>query len=79
MAILKVNERTVEHLQLEIGHLKKEKDLFRRDNDSLRDENSMLREVLADLTSTESYWNNEVSTKTMLWRIKNLLNNLNNG
>jgi|TARA_B110000503_G_scaffold59045_1_gene94296 FtsZ-binding cell division protein ZapB len=78
MAILKVNERTVEGLQLEIDHHKREKAEYRRDNDSLRTDNNMLLEMLKDLTENESYWVDDVNTKTMLWRIKNLLNNINN-
>jgi hypothetical protein len=40
----------------------------------------MLLEVLSDLSEDESYWNMEdTSVQTMLWRLKNLLNNLKNG
>ena len=76
MSKLKINERTVEALQLEIDHHKKEKAYFRRYNDSLRETNLMLLEALTELTSNESYWSTDVETKTMLWRLKNLLNNL---
>jgi FtsZ-binding cell division protein ZapB len=79
MAKLKINERTVEGLQLEIDHHKKEKAYYRRDNDSLRETNSMLIEALSELTSNESYWSTDIETKTMLWRLKNLLNNIKSG
>lgn len=73
----KINERTVEGLQLEIDHHKKDKQSALRDNDSLRQENMMLKELLADITSRDECWNDTVETKTLLWRLKNMLNNLN--
>jgi regulator of replication initiation timing len=80
MAKLKINERTVEALQAEIDHHKREKSEVLRENDSLRSTNQMLLEVLNDLTEDTSYWNTEdTSVQTMLWRLKNLLNNLKNG
>ena len=79
MAKQKINERTVEALFAEIDHHKKEKAQVLKDNDSLRADNSMLLEMLKDLTENESYWTQDVATKTTVWRLKNLLNNLNNG
>tara|TARA_B110000259_G_C13944094_1_gene373979 strand:+ start:619 stop:858 length:240 start_codon:yes stop_codon:yes gene_type:complete len=76
MAKLKVNERTVEALQLEIDYHKKEKAYVLRENDSLRADRMMLLEMLSDLTENESYWSEDVATKTTVWRLKNLLNNL---
>jgi len=79
MAKLKVNERTVDALQAEIEYHKRDKSEVLRENDSLRADKVMLLEILSDLTSDESYWNMEdTSVKTMLWRLKNLLNNLKN-
>ena len=79
MAKLKINERTVEGLQAEIEYHKRDKMETLRENDSLRSTNQMLLEVLKDLTEDESYWNMEdMSVQTMLWRLKNLLNNLKN-
>jgi hypothetical protein len=49
-----------------------------RENDSLRADRMMLLEMLSDLTETESYWADDVATKTTVWRLKNLLNNLKN-
>jgi len=80
MAKLKINERTVEALQAEIEYHKRDKMETLRDNDSLRATNQMLLELLSDLSQDESYWNIEdTSVQTMLWRLKNLLNNLKNG
>jgi len=80
MAKLKINERTVEALQAEIEYHKRDKMETLRENDSLRSTNQMLLEVLNDLTEDESYWNtDDTSVQTMLWRLKNLLNNLKNG
>lgn len=76
MAKQKINERTVEALYAEIDYHKKEKAQALRENDSLRADNSMLLELLADITSNEDYWSNDVTTKTVLWRLKNMLNNL---
>ena len=79
MAKLKVNERTVDALQAEIEYHKRDKSEVLRENDSLKADKVMLLEILSDLTSDESYWNMEdTSVKTMLWRLKNLLNNLKN-
>jgi cell division protein FtsB len=75
----RTNERSVDALYLEIDQHKREKADLRRENDSLRNNNMMLTDVLEDLTNNESYWSPEVSTKTMLWRLKNILNNLKNG
>ena len=73
----KINERTVEALQHEIDYHKKDKQSALRDNDALRTENMMLKELLTDITSQEGCWTDDVPTKTMLWRLKNILNNLN--
>ena len=75
----RTNERSVDALYLEIDQHKREKADLRRENDSLRNNNMMLTDVLEDLTNNESYWSAEVSTKTMLWRLKIILNNLKNG
>jgi hypothetical protein len=37
----------------------------------------MLKELLTDITSQEACWADDVPTKTLLWRLKNILNNLN--
>jgi regulator of replication initiation timing len=73
----KINERTVEALHAEIDYNKTEKALVLRENDSLRTENVMLKELLTDITSNEDIWTDDVPTKTLLWRLKNILNNLN--
>lgn len=74
--MLKTNEKSVDALYLEINHHKREKAELRKDNDLLRNNNMMLMNVLEDLTNDESYWSTDVSTKTMLLRLKNILNNL---
>lgn len=74
----RANERQVDSLYLEIDHLKREKAELRKENDLLRNNNMMLMDVLENLVSDESYWSVEVSTKTMLWRLKNILDNLKN-
>lgn len=76
MPKLKINERTVEGLQLEIDHHKKEKSEILRENDSLRADNSMLLEILEDMTTDDSYWKEDPQTQSMRWRVKNLVNNL---
>jgi len=72
----KINERTVQNLNLEIDEHKKAKQSALRDNDALRQENSMLKEILLDITSQDDCWNDTVETRTLLWRLKNLLNNI---
>lgn len=76
MAKFKINERTVEGLQLEIDHHKREKAEVLRENDSLRANNSMLLEILTEMTNDDSYWKDDPQTQTMRWRVKNLVNNL---
>ena len=74
----RTNEKSIDALYLEIDHHKREKAELRKDNDSLRNNNIMLMNIFEDLVNDESYWTTEVSTKTMLWRLKNILNNLKN-
>lgn len=76
MPKLKINERTFDGLQAEIDHHRKEKASVLRDNDSLRSDNSILLEILTEMIDDDSYWNTDTSTKTMRWRVKNLVNNL---
>lgn len=76
MAKLKINERTVEALQLEIDHHKREKALVLRENDSLRSDNVMLKELLNSLIEEQDLWVDTVEAKTMLFRCKNILNSL---
>lgn len=76
MAKLKINERTVEALQAEIDNQKRQKQEVLRENDSLRADNSMLLEILTDMVDDNTYWNDDPSTQTMRWRVKNLVNNL---
>lgn len=76
MPKLKINERTVQNLNLEIDEHKKAKQSALRDNDALRQENAMLKEILHDITSQDDCWTDTVETKTLLWRLKNLLNNI---
>jgi FtsZ-binding cell division protein ZapB len=78
MAKLKVNEKTVDALYLEIDHYKREKNVILRENDSLRANNSMLTEILTSLTEEASYWSDTVETRTMLFRLKNILNQMKN-
>jgi FtsZ-binding cell division protein ZapB len=74
----RTNERSIDSLYLEIDQHKREKAELRKENDSLRNNNVMLINIFEDLVNDESYWTTEVSTKTMLWRLKNILNNLKN-
>ena len=78
MAKFKVNVRTVDGLFLEIDHHKKEKAEILRENDSLRANNSMLIDVLTALTEDASYWSDSIETKTMIFRLKNILNQMKN-
>jgi len=75
MPKLKINERTVEALQLEIDQCKKEKQQIQHENDSLRQENGMFAEILIEMTGDDSYWNDDPQTQTMRWRVKNMVNN----
>lgn len=76
MAKFKINERTVEALQLEIDHHKREKSEILRENDSLRSNNVMLMDILTSLIEEKSYWSDTVETKTMIFRLQNILNQI---
>ena len=78
MAKYKINERTVDGLLLEIDHHKREKSEILRENDSLRADNQMLLEVLNAIIDDESYWKDDPPTKTMMFRVRNILNSLKN-
>ena len=78
MAKLKINERTVDGLLLEIDHHKREKSEILRENDSLRNQNSMLREALRAITSDKSFWSEEAIRTGIVWRLENVLNQIEN-
>lgn len=78
MAKFKVNERTVDGLQLEIDYHKREKADVLRENDSLRRQNSMLLESLEAIVSDKSFWSQEALTTGIVWRLENVLNQIKN-
>jgi FtsZ-binding cell division protein ZapB len=78
MAKLKINERTVEALQLEIDHHKREKVDIRRENDFLRNENSMLRESLRALVEEKTFWSEDAIKSGIVWRLENVLKQIEN-
>lgn len=78
MAKLKVNERTVDGLLLEIDHHKKEKQEVLRENDSLRNENMMLKEALQAIIEDKSYWSQEALSSGIVWRLENFLKQIKN-
>lgn len=78
MAIHKINERTVEGLRLEIQEHKREKNSILQENSGLRSQNVMLLDTLEALTADNTYWSEEAIKTGIVFRLKNVLNNIKN-
>ncbi len=81
MPKLKINERSVELLQLEMKELNKDLNAMIQENDALRNQNMMLLESMEALTEDESFWSQEALQTGIVFRLKNVLNQIkqNNG
>lgn len=73
---VKANERGVESLQLEIKQLKREKSDLYNEVDALRSQRMMLFDTVSALVADESYWSAEAQKSGIIWRLKNVLKNI---
>jgi len=77
----KINERSFELLQLEMKELNKDLNAMIQENDALRNQNMMLLDSLEALTEDQSYWSEDALRTGIVFRLKNVLNQIkqNNG
>jgi hypothetical protein len=73
---VKPNEAGVHYLQEEIKKHKAEKSMLRSDIDGLRGQNIMLMDTLDALTQDESYWSAEALQTGIVFKLKNVLNQI---
>ena len=78
MAITKVNERVVENLHYEKQLLNRENNDIRRENESLRSQNQMLKDSLQALVEDKSFWSEQAISSGIVWRLENVLKQINN-
>jgi hypothetical protein len=78
MPKLKINERTVESLQLDLNNCRKERQQVLHENDSLRNTHMMVCETLRALTEDKSYWSEEAVKSGIVWRLENVLKQIEN-
>jgi len=76
MAKRRVNEPGLNYLKGEVQHYQKEVGSYRQEIEKLRNDRMMLLSALEDLTSDENYWSEEAIKSGIVWRLKNVLNNL---
>ena len=74
----KLNELTIEKLQYDHDLLKKEVAYYRRDNEALRNDNMQIKETLRALVQDESFWSEQAVKSGIVFRLKNILNSLDN-
>lgn len=70
---VKVNERGIDALRLEIQDLNKEINSLYSENDILRNQNMMLLESLSALVVDETFWSEEALKTGIVFRLKNVL------
>ena len=73
---VKPNEAGVHYLQQEIKQHKSEKAMLRSDIDGLRGQNMMLMDTLDALIEDESYWSKEALQTGIVFKLKNVLNQI---
>ena len=72
-------EDSLTYLQSEMQTHAANASALRKENELLRSDRMMLIEALTDLTSDESYWSKEALQSGIVWRLKNVVNNIKNG
>ena len=73
----KRKELTLNQLQFQVNEFKKENLSLRQENASIRNESMMIKETLSALVEDESYWSEEAVKSGIVWRLKNVLNQIN--
>ena len=76
MVKVKANERGVESLQLEIRQLKREKSDLYNEIDALRSQRMMLFDTVSALVEDKTYWSEEAQKSGIIWRLENVLKNI---
>lgn len=74
-----VNEPGFNYLQQEVRQAQKTSGDLRKEIEGLRQDRSMLLDVLSEITEEETLWADTVETKTIRFRLKNVLNSIKNG
>ena len=74
----RTNELTIEQLQFNQDTLKKEVAYYRQDNEALRNDNMQIKEMLSALVIDDSLWSQHAIQSGILFRLKNILNSLDN-
>ena len=72
----KINETVVDELESEIKKLNREVNSIHQDNLALRSRNTMLLDLLGDVAANEDYWSSDAVKSGILFRFKNILNQL---
>jgi FtsZ-binding cell division protein ZapB len=78
MPIEKSSHRAIDGLLLEIQEHKREKNSILQENSVLRNQNAMLLDTLEALTADNTYWSEEAIKTGIVFRLKNVLNNIKN-
>lgn len=76
MAKVKVNERGFEALNLEIKQLKREKSDLYNEIVALRSQRMMLFDTISALVEDKTYWSEEAQKSGIIWRLENVLKNI---
>jgi FtsZ-binding cell division protein ZapB len=75
--MVKRKEATLNQLQFQVNELKKENSSLRQENQSIRNESMMVTETLSALVEDETYWSEEAIKSGIVWRLKNVLSQIN--
>ena len=75
----RVNEPGLNYLKGELSRVEQDVSAYRREIEVLRSDRSMLLDALEELTNNEEYWSKEALSMGIVWRLKNVLNNIKNG
>ena len=75
--MVKRKEATLYQLQFQVNELKKENSSLRQENQGIRNESMMVTETLSALVEDETYWSEEAIKSGIVWRLKNVLSQIN--
>lgn len=75
----RINEPGLNYLQQEVTHSQRTAADLRQEIETLRSDRSMLINILEEISSDDSIWVDTVETKTMRFRLNNLVNNIKSG
>jgi len=73
MPKLKINERSIAHLQHEIHELKVENSKAWAENQNLKSDIQLLNEIMNSVVNNESYWSEKAIESGILKRIKKFI------